>query len=112
MADDPGVPKETVLSVLRAHKVDVSDVEGDASVTKIARNSASEEELQLKAYSLPGTVGRRMLHYLSRTYGVPVHHFYHPEMVSADTTVIPERIVRPESPLRIVAKAVNQDGEN
>jgi hypothetical protein len=77
MAREPtefeGVPRDHVLEVLRQHGVDVFESEGTTYLTK---NDVH------KAFNLPDRLHRRMLHQLSRTFGVPVHFLFRPELLN------------------------------
>lgn len=79
------VSRETVLGVLDAHGVGVSREEenGDAESFTLAKDGA------VLSVALHKDVGRRVLHSLQRKLGIPIHHFYHPEMapLPPDTSV-------------------------
>lgn len=111
MAEDDGaVAKDTVVQVLRAHKIDVSDVDGSPMPTvKVAKGG--DPEHTLKAYPLPDMLNRRMLQHLARTYGVPIHHFYHPEMALAEARKGAKTTGTSEPPFRILPRAVNHGDE-
>jgi hypothetical protein len=67
-----------VLAVLEAHNVDVSKaVEGGWRLAK--------DDL-LEICFFPDPVHRRTLHWLSRKYGIPIHHFYRPELMKDSPT--------------------------
>jgi hypothetical protein len=71
------VDRETVIAVLRANQVDVHGQEdGPAGMLVIAKGELIE------ARQLPKSVSRKMVHYLSRKFSVPIHLFYNPEMGS------------------------------
>ena len=76
MADAGEVSRQTVLGVLDAHGVGVSPqgVNGDAHSFTLAKDGVVMDVV------LYNGVGRRILHSLQRKLGVPIHHFYHPEM--------------------------------
>ena len=76
MADSGEVLRDTVVHVLERHGVgvEISHLNGRAEAIP-ARNGV------VVAYVLPGRVGRRMLHTLKRKFDIPIHHFYHPEMI-------------------------------
>jgi len=77
MAREPtefeGVPQEFVLEVLRRHGVDVFEQEGTTYLSK--------DDIH-KAFVLPHRVHRRMLHQLSRTFGVPIHLLFRPDLLN------------------------------
>jgi hypothetical protein len=72
LVGDSIVPRKTVLEVLRANGVGVSMEGGKATLAKDDR---------LETIVLPQEVGMRLLQYLKRHYGVPIHQFYNPEMI-------------------------------
>ena len=76
MASSGEVSRETVLGVLAAHGVGVSRQEGrgDAQSFTFAKDGVV---LSVVLYKY---VGRRILHSLQWKLGIPIHHFYHPEM--------------------------------
>jgi hypothetical protein len=75
MNDTGKVCKRIVLEVLRYHDVDVSLQQDSNDGTMIfAKGSILETRV------MPEEVGKKMLHYLGRTFGVPIHHFYNPDM--------------------------------
>jgi hypothetical protein len=78
MPDDGCVDRAIVLSVLRASGVSVSKCSSDPTgeMVTLAKGDRIEDQ------KLPDPVGRHMLHYLDYHFGVPIHHFYHPDMMS------------------------------
>lgn len=65
----------TVIRVLTANEVSVSREEnGEKPMYVVAKGEA------LNVLELPQKVDRRMLQFLQRTYGVPIHQFYNPLM--------------------------------
>lgn len=68
------VKKSIVLRVLRNNGVSVTE-EADGVI--LSKGEISEVEY------FPALLNRRMLHTLSRKFGVPIHHFYHPESSSS-----------------------------
>lgn len=82
MADDGKVPRAIILEILRARGVDLGvggpPTAGEKPETKLAKGSDPKETLNV--YVLPDLVNRRMVQYLARKYGVPIHHFYNPDM--------------------------------
>lgn len=77
MARDPaefeGVQQELVLEVLRKHGVDVFETEGTVYLSK--------DDIH-KAFVLPRRVHRRMLHQLSRTFNIPIHLLFRPDLLN------------------------------
>lgn len=67
------VNRLVVLQVLKRCAVGVS-IGPDSKVT-LAKDGEYE------TYVFPDHVGKRMLHTLSRKYGVAIHFFWHPEMI-------------------------------
>jgi len=71
------VTRDTVFQVLRFHKVEITDpdpVEPDS--TLLIRNDI------VWSKPIPDWCGRRLLQDFKRTFTIPIHHFYHPEMMS------------------------------
>ena len=67
------VTRETVEHVLKAHKVDLSNLEIESvSLSSRVRDSIAD------AGNLKELVGKRKLQYLARKFGIPIHYFYHP----------------------------------
>ena len=67
-----GLPKGQVLEVLRLHGVDVAEI---GTTIYLSRDETH------KALDLEARIYRRMIQTLSRWFDVPIHHFYHPEMI-------------------------------
>ena len=75
---DPGeVDRAVVIEVLKAQRVSVSVCQDDPTGKTLTIAKGDRIESQ----KLPNRVGRRMLHYLEFHYGVPIHYFFHPEMM-------------------------------
>jgi hypothetical protein len=70
---DSTVNRTVVITVLRRFGVGVS-LESDGKVL-LARQG------RIEATIMPDWVGKRMLHYLARRYEIPIHFFWHPEMM-------------------------------
>jgi hypothetical protein len=69
------VDRDIVIAVLRANGVDVHrQDQGPADMLVIAKSGLIE------AQQMPKVLSRKMVHYFSRKYGIPIHHFYNPEM--------------------------------
>jgi hypothetical protein len=77
--DSGEVDRETVINVLRHHKVDVSPDPLVPSNMLIVRENV--------AISLPfdAWVKRRTTDLLKRRFGIPIHHFFKPEMMAFET---------------------------
>jgi hypothetical protein len=76
------VERATVLLVLRFHKVDITDpdpVESDS--TLLIRGEI------VWSKPIPRSCGRRLIQDLKRTFDIPVHHFYRPEMMGGSKLV-------------------------
>jgi hypothetical protein len=69
------VDRSTVLTVLPHYKVEVSQDPGTPDCFLLIKGEL------VASYSLPAMVGRRLLQYFKRTFDIPIHHFYHPEML-------------------------------
>ncbi len=73
---DSVVSAQTVVNVLRGHKVDVSTREGRGGIEETVM--IYNETVEVKCFQ--ATVSRRLLSQLTRKFPhVPIHHFYHPE---------------------------------
>ena len=79
MNDTGKVCKKTVIDVLRAHGVDVSMQDGAGDGTMIL---AKGDYLETRV--IPDDVGKKLLHYFERHFGVPLHHFYNPNIAPVD----------------------------
>jgi hypothetical protein len=77
--DSGEVDRETVFNVLRRHKVDVSPDLLQPGNMLMVRGTI--------ALSLPfdAWVKRRTTDLLKRKFGIPVHHFFRPEMMAFET---------------------------
>lgn len=69
------VDKETILVVLRFHNVDISPDPENEGAMLLVRGDIVDSIM------IPEWVGRRLVQYLKRTFDIPVHHFYRPEMM-------------------------------
>jgi hypothetical protein len=83
--DSGEVDRETVINVLRHHKIDVSPdplLEGNTLMVR-----------GLVAVSLPfdAWVKRKTTDLLKRRFGIPVHHFFKPEMMAFETLEAPDK---------------------
>lgn len=76
MADDGAVVRDVVLAVLKASGVDVAIDDGRVKLAK-----GADPKSTLRVLLLPELINRRTLHFLARSYAVPIHHFYNPQMV-------------------------------
>jgi len=66
------VTRDTVIDVLRRHGVAVYPCEPGSDTLVLVKSDAIEAQL------LPAVAGRKLLHYLARKFGVPIHHFFNP----------------------------------
>lgn len=76
MVDDGTVDRATVIKVLRAHAVEASLLPGQKHQDEMLLVKAEIIDVR----TLPPRCGRRLLQYLSRTFNIPIHHFYNPLM--------------------------------
>ena len=69
-----------VETVLESHSVDLRLKHSidNAQITVMIKDGTVLAEV------LPERVSRRTLHYLSRKFNIPIHHFYNPEMAPKD----------------------------
>ena len=70
---DTWVHPDTVVKVLKAHDVDVAS-DGD-------NFTLAKEGVAIQTYVLPIQVERKMLFRFQYRYKVPIHLFFHPEML-------------------------------
>ena len=66
------VKREVVLDVLRRNGVDIYVHESEPNTIVLAKGDV------LEAKTFPPLIGRRLLQYLKRRFGTPIHHFYQP----------------------------------
>ena len=79
MAFDPEtgeVDREQVVQVFRHYRLGASDDPDNPGCIILAKGTI------LESVPLPNPVSRRLLHYFQRTYGIAIHHFYHPDMMT------------------------------
>jgi hypothetical protein len=74
VSDQDGVPRNSVVTVLRAYAVSAV-VSGD-KVT-ISRGSVDPPLV----FEFPSVIHRRTLQRLSVKFGIPIHLFWHPEQI-------------------------------
>ena len=67
-----GIPTTQALEVLRLSGVDVGVV---GTMTYLDKG-----EIHI-ALELPDSLNRRAIHALHRTFDIPIHYFYRPEMI-------------------------------
>lgn len=71
------VDRSTVLDVLRFYKVEITDPDPvEPEATLLIRSDI------VWSKTIPLLCGRRLIQDLKRTFHIPVHHFYHPEMMT------------------------------
>lgn len=79
MSEGGEVDREIIIAVLRANGIDVhGQDEGPQDMLVIVKGDLIE------AQQLPKRVSRKMVHYFSRKYNVPIHLFYNPQMGSQE----------------------------
>lgn len=69
------VPFSHVLIVLQAARVRIIAVDPLIRRYILSKGSTLEEQ------TFTDPVGKRVLHYLARHFDIPVHFFWHPEMI-------------------------------
>jgi len=70
------VDRSTVLRVLKFYKVEMSDpCPKDPKCVLLIKGS------KVKSLPLPEPCARRTVQKLGIWFGIPTHHFYHPEMM-------------------------------
>jgi len=73
------VDRDVLIAVLRANGIDVHGQDsGPRDMLVIAKGDLVE------AQQIPNSVSRKMVHYFSRKYSVPINLFYHPDMGSQE----------------------------
>lgn len=76
MDSDRNVARNVVMAVLKYHEVLISDQGGHITLSKDTNTEVIE---------LPDpVVSYRMLQRFHWKYGVPIHHFYHPEGIQEE----------------------------
>jgi hypothetical protein len=76
------VRRETVLHVLQFHHVEITDPDPvEPTSTLLIRGQI------VWSKTLPEWCGRRLVQDLKRTFDIPIHHFYHPEMMVGNIPV-------------------------
>jgi len=74
-SESGAVDRDAVIKVLRFHRVEISpDSENEGSMLLVRSDI-------IKSVPIPPWCSRRFVHYLQRTFNIPIHHFYHPEMM-------------------------------
>ena len=68
-----GVPAESVIRVLKAHKVAVTLKDSSTSEYTLERGEFFEDVV------ITGMIGKRYLQYLKRKLDIQISHFWHPE---------------------------------
>lgn len=83
--DTGDVDRETVLNVLRHHKVDVSPDPLRSGNTLMVKGTI--------ALSLPFDpwIKRKTTDLLKRKFSIPIHHFFRPEMMAFETLETPDK---------------------
>lgn len=76
MTDAGNVVRSVVIDALRAHGVEVSEQQdGDPGMMLLVKGDLMEVR------EIPERASKKLLQYLSRTYAIPIHHFYNPHML-------------------------------
>jgi hypothetical protein len=70
------VDRDTVLAVLRYHKVDVSPDPLEEGNVLMVRSQI------VRSIPLDPWVKRKTTDFLKRTFNIPIHHFFRPEMMT------------------------------
>ena len=74
--DEGAVPRETVLLVLKANGVLISEsIEGGKHKTTMSTDTRAEVQF------FPEMVPRRIVLHLANKFKVPRHYFWHPDMM-------------------------------
>jgi hypothetical protein len=71
---DGTVVRSIVVDVLRRNGTEVSAQPGKADMFLLVKSDLFE------IIAIPDTCGRKLVRYLSRKFGAPIHHFYNPLM--------------------------------
>lgn len=72
------VARDAVFQVLRFYKVEITDPDPvESTSTLLIRGDV------VWSKPIPEWCGRRLIQDLKRTWNIPIHHFYHPEMMTA-----------------------------
>lgn len=78
-AESGEVRRETVLQVLRFHKVEISADQENPDAFLLVKGEIVDSK------AIPEWVGRRLLQHLKRKFDIPIHHFYHPDIMQFDS---------------------------
>lgn len=79
MADNGEVDRTTVLIVLQANGIEITQQkDGPTGMMVLVKGEIME------CRRIPARCGRRVLHYFDRVFKVPIHQFYHPETLRQD----------------------------
>jgi hypothetical protein len=70
---DTAVSRDTVIKALKASNVDISR-DGD-------KFTLAKEGVPIETLVLPQAIEKKMLFRFQYRYGVPIHWFFHPEMI-------------------------------
>jgi hypothetical protein len=77
MSDDGSVNRDIMIEVLQRNGAEVSVQQDQADMFLISKGEV------LEIVPIPGICRRRLIHYLSRKFTTPIHHFYNPLMAPA-----------------------------
>jgi hypothetical protein len=73
MADDGSVTRKIVIEVLQRNGAEISEQPDKADMYLIVKG-------EFEIIAIPEICGRGLVHYLSRKFTAPIHHFYNPLM--------------------------------
>jgi len=71
---DGSVIRRIVIEVLERNEAEVSPQPDCADMFLIVKGEIFE------IVAIPEVCGRKLIHYLSRKFTTPIHHFYNPDM--------------------------------
>jgi hypothetical protein len=74
VADDGSVDRSTVIDVLRRNGSEISVMADSPDMFFIIKGDVFE------IITIPPRCRRRLVHYFSRKFTTPIHHFYNPGM--------------------------------
>lgn len=72
------IPRSQFFQVLEAHGISVLD-HGDGEWVEALLVGRDGTVIEKRSY--PKSIPRRMLHRMSRKLDIPIHYFFHPEML-------------------------------
>lgn len=78
MPSDSEIPRSQFFQVLEAHGISVLERDDGEWVDALL---VGKDETVIEKASYPESIPRRMLHRMSRKLDIPIHYFFHPEML-------------------------------